>query len=257
MSEQSQIYNCEEEEDVKKKKKKPKIPKLPNKIVVIKNSEKDQGNWMEKWDKPKNRNPGHIIHPFRLMALGGVGRGKSNCCKNIFLRHQSGEHKFQKLIIITCSEDSTEWLDCNPNEVLTEIPDLDIFDGEEKTCVILDDYETIKISKEQLRKLSTLMRFISSHRNVSCMLSFQSFFDTPAIARKVANCYMLYKPNSKQEMDTIANRVNLTSEQMRYLFKHVITGTYDHLFVDKTIGTPYPYRRNIYDIIEMEDSDSD
>jgi hypothetical protein len=224
---------------------------------VIKNIEKDEGNWMEKWSKPKKRNPGHIIHPFRLLALGGVGRGKSNCCKNIFLRHQSSSKKFQKLIIITCSDDSREWDDCDPDELLTEIPDLDMFDGVEKTCVILDDFETMKLSKEQLRKLSTLMRFISSHRNVSCMLSYQSFFDTPPICRKVANCYMVYKPNSRQEMDCIANRVGLTSDKMRYLFKQHITGVYDHLFVDKTIGSPYPLRKNIYEVLKETESDSD
>ena len=209
---------------------------------------------MEKWYE--GRSAGHIPHPFRLLALGGVGRGKTNCLKNIFLKHQASSNKFQKLIIITCSEESTEYDDCQPDDVLTEIPDLESFDGEVKTCVILDDFETIKISKEQLRKLSTLMRFICSHRNVSVMLGYQSWFDCPSICRKVANCYMIYKPNSRQEMDTIANRVSLTSEQMRHLFKHVITGTYSHLFVDKTINTPYPLRKDIYEIIEHE-SDSD
>jgi polyphosphate kinase len=44
---------------------------------------------------------------------------------------------------------------------------------------------------------------------------------------------------------------------MRYLFKHFITGQYDHLFVDKTVGTPFSLRKNIYEIIEEEESDSD
>ena len=159
--------------------------------------------------------------------------------------------------VITCSEESTEWDDCDPDEVITEIPDLEIFDGAEKTCVILDDYETLKLSSDELRRLATLMRFISSHRNVSCMLSYQSFFDCPPICRKVANSFMIYKPNSRAEMDTISNRVGLTAEKMRLLFKTHITDTYDHLFVDKTIGTPYPLRKNIYQIIEEEGSDSD
>jgi hypothetical protein len=254
----SQVYDTDssDDDDVKKKKKK-KIPKLPNRVVVIKNSEKDSGGWMESWSKPKKRSPGHIPHPFRLLALGGVGRGKSNMCKNVFLRHQSSGKKFQKLIIITCSEDSTEWDDCDPDDVLIEIPDLEIFDGAEKTCVILDDFETMKLSKSQLRKLSTLMRFVSSHRNVSCMLSYQSFFDTPPICRKVANCFMIYKPNSHQERDCIANRVGVNGDKMKLLFKEHITGTYDHLFVDKTIGTPYPLRKNIYEVIEKNVSDSD
>jgi hypothetical protein len=249
----SEIY-CQNEEENLKKKRKPKIPDLPNRIVVIKNSEKDEGNWMEKWDK--TRSPGFLPHPFRLLALGGVGRGKTNCMKNIFLKHQAGSNKFQKLIIITCSEESTEWDDCDPDDLMTEIPDLEMFNGEVKTCVILDDFETIKISKEQLRKLSTLMRFISSHRNVSVMLGYQSYFDCPNICRKVANCFMIYKPNSRQEIDTIANRVGLTSDQMRYLFKHIITGSYDHLFVDITVNTPFKLRKNIYEVIE-QNSDSD
>jgi hypothetical protein len=248
------VDSSDEEIEKKTRKKKKRIPKLPNKIVVIKNAEKDKGNWMEKWCKPRNRSPGHIIHPFRLLALGGVGRGKTNSCKNIFLRHQSSARKFKKLYIITCSEDSQEWADCEPDELMTEIPDLSRFDGSEKTCVILDDFETMKMSKEQLRKLSTLMRFISSHRNVSCILSYQSFFDTPPICRKVANCFMVYKPNSKQEIDCISNRVGLDSEKVKYLFKHHLTGIYDSLFVDKTIGTPYPLRKNVYEVIEENDS---
>ena len=150
-----------------KKKKGMKIPKLGEQIVVIQNAEKDKGNWGESWNKPKNRSPGHLPHPFRLLALGGCGRGKTNSIKNIFLKHQSSKRKFKKLIIITFSAESTEYNDCDPDCVLTQIPDLSIFNGKEKTMVILDDYETMQISTEQMRKLATLTRFISSHRNVS------------------------------------------------------------------------------------------
>ena len=254
----SQKYDTDSSDDEvkKKRKKKKKIPKLPNKLVVIKNAEKD-GGWMEQWDKPKNRSPGHLIHPFKLLALGGTGRGKTNCLKNIFLKHQSSSKKFQKLYIITCSEESTEWDDVEPTDLFIDIPDLEIFDGSEKTCVIIDDFETLKLSKDQYRKLATLMRFICTHRNVSCMLSYQSFFDCVPICRKVANCFMIYKTTGRQELETIANRVGIDSKKMRYLFKHYITGQYDHLFVDKTVGTPYPLRRNIYEVIEEDVSDSD
>ena len=260
----SQQYNQDSSDDdelrkakLKKRKKKLAIPGMPNKLVVIKNVEKD-GGWMERWDKPKNRSPGHLIHPFKLLALGGTGRGKTNCLKNIFLKHQSSGRKFQRLYIITCSEESTEWDDCDPTDLFIDIPDLDIFDGTEKTCVIVDDFETLKLSKDQYRKLATLMRFICTHRNVSCMLSYQSFFDCVPICRKVANCFMIYKTTGRQELDTIANRVGIDPKKMRYLFKTYITGQYDHLMVDKTVGTPYKLRKNIYEIIEeVSDSDSD
>ena len=207
-SEQYNTDSSEEDEKQVKKKVKPKIPQLPNKLVVIKNVEKD-GGWMESWQVPQNRSPGHLIHPFKLLALGGTGRGKTNCLKNIFLKHQSSGKKFQKLYIITCSEESTEWEDCCPSDLFINIPDLEIFDGYEKTCVIIDDFETLKLSKDQYRKLATLMRFICTHRNVSCMLSYQSFFDCVPICRKVANCFMIYKTTGRQELETIANRVNI------------------------------------------------
>ena len=96
------------EEEKKKKKSRQlnrAVPKLGNRVVVIKNADKDKGNWMERW-KPGTRNIGRIPHPFRLLALGGVGRGKTNTMKNIFLQHQSGNRKFKKLYICCCDVDS-------------------------------------------------------------------------------------------------------------------------------------------------------
>lgn len=245
------------ERKINRRKKGVRIPSLPNKIVVIKNADKDSGNWMESWSKPKKRCIGHIPHPFRLLALGGVGRGKTNSVKNLFLKHQSSAKKFKKLYIITCDENSGEWLDCEPDLITDQMVDLDMFNDKDKTMVIIDDYEFEKCKKEDLRKLSTLMRFISSHRNVSVIVSYQSFFNAPSIARKCANCFLLYKPNSKQECTTIENRCGLDKGTLKYLFKNKCNGIYDSVMVDKTIGTPYPLRKNIYEPIQLEDSDSE
>ena len=185
------LIQQEEVQAPRKKKKKKRIPGLPNKVVVIKNADKDVGGWKESWSKPKHRNPGHIIHPFRLLALGGVGRGKTNCLKQVFLRHQSSAKKFKRLYIITCDTESREWLDCEPDILTDEMIDIEEFDPKYKTCLIIDDFEWCKCSKEQQKQLSTLMRFISSHRNVSILC---------------ANCFMIYKPNSRQETTNIENR---------------------------------------------------
>lgn len=246
-------------DEVKKERKRraKRIPQLPNKVVVIKNADKDTGGWKESWSYPKKRSPGHIIHPFRLLALGGVGRGKTNCLKQIFLRHQSSSKKFKRLFVITCDTESREWLDCEPNILTDEMIDIEEFDPKFKTCVVIDDFEWVKAPKEQQKQLSTLMRFISSHRNVSVLLSFQSFFDCPSIARKCANCFMIYKPNSRQETTNIENRCGLEKGTLKQLFREPCNGIYDHVFIDKTIGTPYPLRRNIYEIIEENESESE
>ena len=59
------------------------------------------------------------------------------------------------------------------------------------------------------------------------------------------------------EMDTIANRVGLDSKKIRYIFKHICNDPYDHLFVDLSVNTPAKLRKNIYEIIDESDSDSD
>jgi hypothetical protein len=246
-------YNVDSSDDeIKKRKKvKPKIPPLPKRNVIIKNLDKDSGNWQEHW-KP-NQNIGLLPHPFRLVALGSVGRGKTNSCKQIFLNHQSTRRKFQKLVIITCDVDSQEWTDCDPDLITDQMIDLDYFEENVKTCVILDDFEWIKCSKEDQRKLSTLVRFISSHRNCSTMLSFQTFFDCPPIARKCATQFMIYKPNSRMELDTISNRCGLSVDGIRHIFKKICNKPYDHLMVDLSINTKAKLRRNIYEKIQLED----
>lgn len=238
-----------------KKHKKKKIPPLPSYTVIIKNQDKDTG-WNEKWKE--GQNIGLLPHPFRLVALGNVGRGKTNTIKQLFLRHQSSRRKFKKLFIITCDVESREWLDCEPDILTDQMISLEDFDENVKTCVVIDDWEMIRINKEDQRKLSTLVRFISSHRNVSILLSFQSFFDCPPIARKCATQFLLYKPNSKQELDTIANRCGLTVETIRHIFKHICNDPYDNLMVDLSVRTPARLRKNIYTIIkDQSDSDSD
>jgi hypothetical protein len=248
--------NKHEVEKKERKKVKKKIPRLKDKLIIIKNADKDEGNWMESWNTPKNRSPGHIPHPFRLLALGRPGRGKTNVCKQIFLKHQSSAKKFKQLIIVTCDAESREWLDCEPTEVITELPDPSEFDGTIKTMIVVDDFELTKISTEEMRKLATLIRFTSTHKNVSIILSFQSFFDTHPIVRKCANVFVLYRPVSRQELTTISNRVGVDADLMHKLFKKKVSGTHDFLMVDHTVGTKHFLRKNIYEKIEIDD-DSD
>ena len=46
--------------------------------------------------------------------------------------------------------------------------------------IIIDDFEFKKMNKEDEKKLTTLFRFVSTHKNCSLMASYQSFFDCPS-----------------------------------------------------------------------------
>ena len=255
-------YDSDGEPIIKKQykpRRKKRIPGLPNKNIVIKNLDKDVGDWKENWKYPKNRNPGHIPHSFRLLALGAPGRGKTNYMKQIFLRHQSSAKKFKKLYVVTGDLSTKEWDDVEPSDIFDTMPDIELFQNKkEKTCLIIDDYEFEKCSKDEMRKLTTLFRMISSHNNLSILASYQSFFHTPTICRKTANCFILYKPTSKRELQTIANRVGIEHKDLKALFKQHCNNFYDMIFLDMTQDTPYRVRKNIYEVIDYNsDSDTD
>ena len=252
-----QLHDHQEvEKEVRRRKKKKRVPMLPNEMIVIKNKDKD-GGWQETWDEPKNRSPGCIPHSFRLLTLGGTNRGKTNAMKQLFLKHQSTARKFKKLFIITCDERSVEWLDCEPDAVFQDMPDPDIFDIGEKVCLVIDDFEFACMTSENKRRLITLFRYISTHKSVSIMASYQSFFDCPSILRKIANVFLIYKPNSKVELVSIANRIGMDADDLKDLFKQFCSGYYDFIMIDKTKNTPYPVRKNIYTIIDYESEDEE
>ena len=243
----------------RKKKKKPPIkkPRRTNTIIVLPNLEKDKIP-KESWAKPKNRSLGCIPHPFRLLATGGIGRGKSNSLKNIFLEHQRSTRPFKEVHVVTVSTSNIEYNDIEPTSVMSKIPDMELFDEKLKTLLIFDDFELCGLSKADKAKLSTLFRYVSSHRNVSIMMGYQSFFDVPTICRKTSTCFLVYVPLNSLELSTTANRVGLEAAEMRYIYKHICNGTYDSLFIDHTVGTPARLRKNIYQPIEMDnDSESD
>ena len=243
-----------------KRKYRPKLP--TNKLQVIKNPEKDTGRWMQSYRKPpKGASVGWWPHPVKALFLGGCGRGKTNQIKNAFLQHQGGiGAPFRELYIITCSPLCREYDDLEPNGIMTEIPDADFFDGKKKVAVICDDFEMSNLNGPAKRKLSTLFRYVATHRNVSIFCGFQSFLDTPPLIRKVSDVFVVYKPNNRLEITTLANRLNLDAEDLRHIFKHICSGTYDSLCVNNIPGAPHRLTRNLHQPIKIDsgsDSDSD
>lgn len=228
---------------------------MPDSVVVVEN--KDKGNWVESWHKPVDRSPGFIPHPFRALMLGQVSRGKTNMIKNLFLKHQASSKPFQRLIICCCDITSEEWSDCCPDFILDKLPPLSLFDGSIKTCLVCDDFEFKNMGGDELKKLTTLFRMTSSHKNLSIFASYQSFFDCPSIARKCCNLFLLYKPTSKMELKTIANRIGIDSDDLKQLYKKYCPEHYDCLVFDKTKDSPFPIRKNIYTLIDYNSDSSD
>jgi len=231
----------------------PKLPK--NKIVVIKN--KDKGSWVESWDKPKNRDIGLFPHPTRAIFTGNTGMGKSLSMLNCMLRVQGSPRPFKEVHIVCCDIGSKEWDDIEPTTKRETLPEISEFDGKKKVLLIIDDWDTTKISKQQQQLLSKWFRYGSTHLNASIYMSYQSCFHVPSIARRCSNVWHVWRPTSDTELRMIGERAGIKPEDITEIFDTICTHFRDFLTVDLTVNSPAKLRKNIFQVIELRGDDSD
>ena len=227
------------------------MPRLPDKILPIKNADKA---FHEKWYK--NRNLLNIIHPFRAVLLGPPNTGKTTIVKNIILRAYP---PFQEVFVIHCDGGYTkEYEDLgNSVKMLDSIPCPEDWTGEVKTLVVLDDLEFKGMPKTQKRNLDRLFGYVSTHKNISVCLCSQDPFNVPPIVRRCSNLWVLWKCPDLASMSSIACRCGISSSDFNYIFDNFIKDTKDSLWIDRTDKTPYPLRINGYSMISKNDISSE
>jgi len=141
----------------------------------------------------------------------------------------------------------------DPTLILTDIPDIESLVSEElgKTLIIIDDFDLTKLDTHQKRNLSMLFRYISSHHNISVMLSYQSFFDIPTIIRKTCNYFFLWKTNNVDELTIIAKRTGYNKKIFQTIFSRYIKDKHDFVVVDQCIDSEFELRKNLYEVIKL------
>lgn len=227
---------------------KPKL-RLPNKIIALPNPDKE---FHEHWYK--NRNMLNIPHPFRCVALGPPNVGKTTIVKNLLLR---AHPPFQEVVVIHCDSGYTkEYEDIGENiEMLDKIPKPEEWEGLVKTLVILDDLEFKTMDKEQRRNLDRLFGYVSTHKNISCILCSQDPFNVPPIVRRCSNLWVLWRCSDLDAMATCARKTGLKSNNFNSIFNQLMLDNKDSLWLDMTDKTNYPMRKNGYHIINRQNGE--
>ena len=224
------------------KKAKKRQPRLPKELIVIKNPDK---LYHEKWSP--NRDMLNIPHPFRAVVFGPPNSGKTLIVKNILIR---AKPEYERVCVIHCDPGFTqEYEDCDA-EMLDEIPSPEEWDGEMKTLCVLDDLEYKQMSSNQKRNLDRLFGFVSTHKNVSVILCAQDGFGVPAACRRCANMWILWRSPDLDAMSTVARRTGMKSKDFKAIFDGLMQKKTDSLWIDMTSKSPYPLRRNGFDIIK-------
>ena len=228
---------------------KKKILRLPNKIIPLPNPDKA---FHEKWYE--GRNMLNIPHPFRCVCLGPPNVGKTTIVKNLLLR---AKPEFEEVVVIHCDGGYTkEYNDLGDSvEMLSEIPAPEDWEGETKTLVVLDDLEFKGMNKDQKRNLDRLFGYVSTHKNISCILCSQDAFNVPPIVRRCSNLWVLWRCPDLDAMSVCARKTGLRADNFNYIFNKLMLDHKDSLWIDMTDKTPYKMRKNGYTIIEKVEKD--
>lgn len=223
--------------DTKTTQKKRGAPgRLPDRLVVLPNPDK---KWHEKWTPDRSRI--NFTHPYRMTVVGVPNSGKSNAILNCILH---ADPPFEAILCVHGDPEGTSEYERINATMLDDIPDYKSFKGERKTLVIIDDLELKQMTKAQLKNLDRLFGYVSTHKNVSIILTSQSFYNVPPIARRCSNVFVLWKTPDLSSFSTVAKRVGMKSDKFLDLFHDHVRDIHDSIWIDLTAGTKYPFRLN-------------
>lgn len=205
----------------------------------------------------KGRSPANIPAPFVMTVTGRPNTGKSNTIKNIIAEVQGSKNKkehFDEIYVIHGAAGETkEWNILDPTGIFEGIPSYNDFEIEPKKLLIFDDVDFSKITKDDLKKLSQIVRFGSTHFNLNCIFANQNFFKIPSVIRQNSNCFVIYRPTDRDELSTIGRRINLDKKKIKELFTEHLPHFRDSLFIDHKPGAPHTYYKNLFIPLEIED----
>ncbi len=223
--------------------KKDKENEFKDELIHIPNKEK---LYHEKWFKGRNKL--NIPHPYRILLLGGVNRGKTNTLKNIIIR---ANPKFKRIFLYHCGGDYVEEYSDIDIECIDTIPepDSELFDPKIKSLLIIEDKSFKFMKGDELYRLDRCFGYVSTHRNLSIITTAQYFFNVPSTIRDMSNVYILWKVKDLDTLKTIGRRVGLKKEQIMFLMNNFLKEPRDSLWIDKTWESPYPLRLNGFKVI--------
>jgi hypothetical protein len=249
--EYNEIYSSDEEEI--KKKKKPKIPRAPRKITPIPNPDK---KLHEKFKK--SHNPIRFPKPFKCCISGRPNSGKSLMALHIIMAHQEKKPKFDEIHIIHGCKDThtSEWDKIEPTSTRQDIPSYEEYDPQNRTLLVFDDTDYTMLRNDELTRLSELVRFGSSHCNISCIFLTQVFFRIPKVIKDCCNVFIIYRPVDLDELSTLGRRVGLKKDEISHIFNKFLPQWRDSLLINLIPDAPYKFGKNLFTPI-TNDSDSD
>jgi hypothetical protein len=230
------------------------MPKAPMSIVALSNPDKKKHEYYK-----EAQNPIRFPKPFKCCISGKPNSGKSLLAIHIILAHQARRPAFDEIHIIhgIANTHTSEWDRIEPTSVRQDIPSYEEYNPEKRTLLVFDDTDYTMTTSAEMTRLSELVRFGSSHCNISCLFITQVFFRVPKVIKDCCNVFIIFRPTDLDELSTLGRRVGLKKEEITHMFNEFLPHWRDSLLINLIPNAPYKFGKNLFERIELNDSDSD
>ena len=213
--------------------------------------------------KKKYHNPNFKKHqieiPFRMLIIGGSGKGKTNSALNII--HEMS-NTFEKIVI--CCKSACEPLYDYLREKIPdeenlefyengEIPQIEQYSDVGQMLIIFDD---LVMKKDQSEIAEYFIRGRKVGGGISCMYLTHSYFLTPKIIRLQCQYFILKKNDDKRDLRMILSELGLGVKitELESMYNKALKKETDYFMIDnKTFDDKYKFRKNITPISEIND----
>lgn len=222
---------------------------------------------------PKTHNPNYKSHgiklPFRIVAIGASGSGKTNIIMNII---QLMNNSFNKIILYTRNADEPLY-----NYLRKKIPEddfLEIHEGLEhlntinmdtyffgQTFIIFDDIcnekDQSRINELYLRgrKLGGDKHDAKAPKGVSLIYLTQKYSFVPTLVREQVNYLILKKISGKRDILSILRNHSLSLEKeiLMKIYQYCVSdNVVDFLLIDLNEKPEKAYRKGFNKILNIE-----
>lgn len=206
----------------------------------------------------KQHNPNFEKHgiklPFRMLICGNSGAGKTQTLLNIIYNMGS---TFQNIIIITKNKDEPlyNYLEDKMGdnglsivEGIESAPDLDSFDKNEQSLIVMDD---LVLEKNQ----GALEQYFIRARKLNCSLIYisQSYYRVPRIIRQNLNYLVIKQLSSLKDLYRIMGEYSLgvSKEQLADMYKSATATKQDFLLIDMDTEPENRFRKNFNELFDI------
>jgi hypothetical protein len=218
-------------------------------------------NFYEKKDVKKfllnKHNPNydlhHIVMPFRMLIIGSSGSGKTHCFVNLL--HNFGK-TFQNIHIITKNKDEPLYNYLNEklgkkglviSEGISSLPDLDDYDKDEQSLIVLDD---LVLEKNQ-KKISDY--YIRCRKlNISVIYISQDYYSVDKMIRRNLNYLIIKQVSSLRDLRLIMSEysIGIDKDMMEKVYKYATNDRSKFLMIDME-DRNYRFRKGLDEVINV------